>query len=38
MTNTGYLLKKIEAFFNQYKDKLSEKHLIIVEDETIRVY
>jgi predicted nuclease of predicted toxin-antitoxin system len=38
MTNTSYLLKKIEVFFDKYKDKLSEKHLIIVEDETVRIY
>ena len=35
---TSYLLEKIEAFFNKYKDKLSSKHLIIVEDEIIRIY
>lgn len=38
MTNTSYLLRKMEAFFDKYEDKLSEKHLIIVEDETIRIY
>ncbi|HCC69226.1 MAG TPA: hypothetical protein DEP99_05005 [Nitrospiraceae bacterium] len=38
MTNTRYLLQKMEAFFDKYKDKLSGKHLIIVEDETMRIY
>lgn len=37
-TKTSYLLTKIEAFFDKYEDKLSSKHLIIVEDETVRIY
>jgi len=38
VTKTSYLLEKIEAFFDKYEDKLSGKHLIIVEDEIIRIY
>lgn len=38
ITKTSYLLEKIKTFFDKYEDKLSSKHLIIVEDETIRIY
>jgi len=38
ITKTNYLLKTMERFLDNYKDKLSEKHLIIVEDEIIRIY
>ncbi len=27
-----------KGFFDKYKDKLSEKHIIIVEDKTVRIY
>ncbi len=37
-TRTDYLLKAMESFFNKYEDKLSKKHLIILEDEMIRIY
>lgn len=38
MTNTSYLLKIIETFLNKYQDKLFEKHLIILEDNIVRIY
>ncbi len=38
ITKTSYLLKTIDGFLDKYKDKLPEKHLIIVEDEIIRIY
>jgi hypothetical protein len=31
-------LKTMETVLEKYKDKLSKKHLIIVEDETLRIY
>jgi predicted nuclease of predicted toxin-antitoxin system len=37
-TKTNYLLKAMERFLAKYQDKLLEKHLIIVEDEIIRIY
>ena len=38
LTKTNYLLKAMERFLAKYQDKLLEKHLIIVEDEIIRIY
>lgn len=38
ITKTANLLQAMEAVLEGCKDKLSEKHLIIVEDETIRIY
>ncbi|MDY6862033.1 MAG: hypothetical protein SV062_03485 [Thermodesulfobacteriota bacterium] len=38
ITKTNYLLNIMERFMDGYRDKLSEKHLIIVEDEIIRFY
>ena len=38
ITKTGHLLKTIERVLDKYIDKLSGKHLIIVGDETIRIY
>ncbi len=38
ITKTNYLLKTMEGFLEKYKDKLSDKHLIIVENEVIRIY
>jgi len=38
ITKTSYLLKTLDGFLDKYKDKLTEKHLIIVEDEVIRIY
>lgn len=38
ITKTSNLLKTMETVLERYKDKLSKKHLIIVEDEIIRIY
>ncbi|MBW1972519.1 MAG: DUF5615 family PIN-like protein [Deltaproteobacteria bacterium] len=38
LTKTPYLLKRMESFLNKYENKLSKKHLIILEDEVIRIY
>jgi len=38
VTKTNYLLKAMESFLDKYPDKLLEKHLIIVENEVIRIY
>ncbi len=38
ITNTNYLLKIMEKFLANYKEKLSMKHLIIIEDDSIRIY
>jgi predicted nuclease of predicted toxin-antitoxin system len=38
VTKTEYLVQKIKSFFNQHEDKLSKKHLIIVEDEMVKIY
>ncbi len=38
ITKTGHLLKTMARFLDKYNDKLSEKHLIIVEDMVIRIY
>lgn len=36
--NTHHILRTMRVFLDQYKEKLSEKHLIIIEDEVIRIY
>ncbi|MEW6200629.1 MAG: DUF5615 family PIN-like protein [bacterium] len=38
MTRTDHLLKAIESFLNKHQDKLSKKHMIILEDDVIRIY
>lgn len=37
-TRTHFLLKAIDNFLEEYSDKLSKKHLIIIEDDQMRVY
>ena len=38
VTKTGYLLDAMNGLLDKYQDKLSEKHLIIVEDHEIKIY
>ncbi|KKO20245.1 MAG: hypothetical protein DCC43_05785 [Candidatus Brocadia sp.] len=38
LTKTEYLLKSLNRFLDKYNDKLSEKHLVIIEDYAVRVY
>lgn len=38
ITKTPNLLKAMETVLKNHKDKLSKKHLIIVEDKTIKIY
>lgn len=38
LSKTDYLLKAIKRFLDRYKDKLSEKRLIIIEDYEVRIY
>ena len=38
LSKTDYLLKAIKRFLDRYKNKLSEKRLIIVEDYEVRNY
>ncbi len=38
ITKTSHLLKTLENVLDKCKDKLSEKHLIIIEDKAIRIY
>ncbi len=37
-TRTYHLLKVMENFLEHHKDKLQSKHLIIVEDDRVKVY
>ena len=38
ITKTDHLLKTIESFLSKHQDKLLEKHLIILEEEVMRIY
>lgn len=35
---TEHLLRTMENFLERHKDKLNRKHLIIIEDDRIRIY
>jgi len=37
-TKTEFMLDAMQRLLDKYKDKLSDKHLIIVEDKEIKVY
>jgi len=37
-TKTNILLSAMQNLIERYKDKFSEKHLIIVEDKQVRIY
>lgn len=37
-TRTAYLLEKMEQLFERAGDKFSEKHLILLEDDEIKIY
>ena len=38
ITRTPHLLETLKDVLDKYKDKLSRKHLIIIEDEVVRIY
>ncbi len=38
ITKTSHLLKTLKDVLDKCKDKLSNKHLIIVEDEVVKIY
>ncbi len=37
-TRTNILLSVMQNLIERYRDKLSEKHLIIIEDKQVRIY
>ncbi len=37
-TNTDYLLDTMRKLLDKHRNRLSEKHLIIVEDEEVKIY
>lgn len=38
ISKTDHLLNAMKRFLDKHKDKLSEKHLIIVEDHEVKIY